>query len=174
MVERIIIYGCGGTGRSILSDVKKNYPDISIFFSDTNKNLWGTDVEGIEVISPYSICSQDKVVIATSQGYKNVKQMLLNDLGIDEDRIDESFSRNRYNKTFAVRDEFIYAFAKVVRTKNIPGCCAEGGVFEGDFAAKINDAFSDRKLYLFDTFEGFDERDLAKEDGHTSTRKNLM
>ena len=43
------------------------------------------------------------------------------------------------------------------------GECAEAGVFEGDFAKWINQYFPDRKLYLFDTFEGFDMRDIEKE-----------
>lgn len=45
----------------------------------------------------------------------------------------------------------------------IEGNTAELGVYQGDFARLINHYFPDRKLYLFDTFEGFDERD-AKAD----------
>jgi hypothetical protein len=40
---------------------------------------------------------------------------------------------------------------------------AECGVFYGNFAAWINEYFPDRKLYLFDTFSGFDERDISAE-----------
>ncbi|MCL2607081.1 MAG: TylF/MycF family methyltransferase [Methanomassiliicoccaceae archaeon] len=43
------------------------------------------------------------------------------------------------------------------------GAVAELGVYQGDFAKLINEAFPDRKLYLFDTFEGFDERDITTE-----------
>ena len=39
------------------------------------------------------------------------------------------------------------------------GAAAELGVYRGDFARKINHFFPDKKLYLFDTFEGFDGRD---------------
>lgn len=46
---------------------------------------------------------------------------------------------------------------------NVPGCVAELGVYRGRFAKKINAAFPDRKLYLFDTFEGFDKRDVSLE-----------
>ena len=41
----------------------------------------------------------------------------------------------------------------------IEGSCAEVGVYRGDFAKQINYYFPDRKLYLFDTFEGFDKKD---------------
>ena len=46
---------------------------------------------------------------------------------------------------------------------DVQGSCAEVGVFKGHFAAKINRAFPDRKLYLFDTFEGFSEKDAVVE-----------
>lgn len=45
----------------------------------------------------------------------------------------------------------------------IEGNTAELGVYRGDFAKIINHFFSDRKLYLFDTFEGFDKRDVASD-----------
>ncbi|MBQ3395380.1 MAG: hypothetical protein IJG34_07750 [Synergistaceae bacterium] len=45
----------------------------------------------------------------------------------------------------------------------IEGSTAELGVFRGDFAKDINHHFPDRKLYLFDTFEGFDSRDAEQE-----------
>jgi len=40
---------------------------------------------------------------------------------------------------------------------------AEGGVFQGDFAKEINRCFPQHRLFLFDTFAGFDERDVRKE-----------
>lgn len=42
-----------------------------------------------------------------------------------------------------------------IREKNVPGSVAELGVFKGEFAKYINEAFADRTCYLFDTFEGF-------------------
>jgi O-methyltransferase len=50
--------------------------------------------------------------------------------------------------------------ATEIYEKHIEGCVAECGVYMGNFAKNINKAFPDRKLYLFDTFEGFDEKDV--------------
>ena len=50
-----------------------------------------------------------------------------------------------------------------VNVQQLPGSVAELGVYKGKFARYINEYFPDRKLYLFDTFEGFDQRDIAKE-----------
>ena len=43
------------------------------------------------------------------------------------------------------------------------GNCAEVGVFRGENASKINEAFKKRLLYLFDTFAGFSSLDTEIE-----------
>ncbi|MFT3932969.1 MAG: TylF/MycF/NovP-related O-methyltransferase [Chitinophagaceae bacterium] len=50
-----------------------------------------------------------------------------------------------------------------INRKNLKGNIAELGVYKGKFARYINQYFPDRLFYLFDTFEGFDNRDIAKE-----------
>ncbi|MGA7158427.1 MAG: TylF/MycF/NovP-related O-methyltransferase [Acidobacteriaceae bacterium] len=54
------------------------------------------------------------------------------------------------------------AAERIIR-KNIPGAVAELGVYRGDLACALNWLFPDRTLYLFDTFEGFSEKDLSVE-----------
>lgn len=70
------------------------------------------------------------------------------------------------------RESYVYADADFVRNstlelcareiydRRIPGAVAELGVFRGDFAKLICSAFPDRKLYLFDSFRGFNENDV--------------
>lgn len=48
----------------------------------------------------------------------------------------------------------------------IEGSVAEGGVFQGEFAREINRVFPHKKLYLFDTFTGFDDKDVTVEQEH--------
>ncbi len=50
-----------------------------------------------------------------------------------------------------------------INSKNLRGDVAELGVYKGKFARYINTYFPERSLYLFDTFEGFDRRDVASE-----------
>lgn len=50
-----------------------------------------------------------------------------------------------------------------INEKRLQGCIAELGVYKGDFAKYMNQVFSDRKLYLFDTFEGFNEEDVESD-----------
>jgi O-methyltransferase len=47
--------------------------------------------------------------------------------------------------------------------RDIGGAVAEVGVGYGDFAWLLNYYFKDRRLYLFDTFSGFDSRDQDAE-----------
>jgi O-methyltransferase len=50
-----------------------------------------------------------------------------------------------------------------INNKKLQGHVAELGVYKGKFARYINQYFPGRLLYLFDTFEGFDKRDVIKE-----------
>lgn len=50
-----------------------------------------------------------------------------------------------------------------ITKRGLKGNVAELGVYKGKFARYINQFFPDRKLYLFDTFEGFDKGDIANE-----------
>lgn len=53
--------------------------------------------------------------------------------------------------------------AREIKNRNVPGALAELGVFKGAFASLINETFPNRKLYLFDTFESFDETEFKIE-----------
>lgn len=50
-----------------------------------------------------------------------------------------------------------------IKNNKIPGELAELGVYRGDFSKCMNEKFPDKKLYLFDTFEGFDYRDMEND-----------
>lgn len=49
--------------------------------------------------------------------------------------------------------------AHEIQRKSLQGNVAEVGVYKGKFARYINQYFPSKKLYLFDTFQGFDEKD---------------
>lgn len=50
-----------------------------------------------------------------------------------------------------------------IKSRSVNGQIAELGVFKGDFAQLLNAAFPKRILYLFDTFDGFDEKEIERE-----------
>ncbi len=58
-----------------------------------------------------------------------------------------------------VRVDHLICAANEIYRNNVAGPVAELGVFMGDFSRYINTAFPDRKMYMFDTFSGFDDKD---------------
>lgn len=73
------------------------------------------------------------------------------------------YSHERYYRNDYVRLKTLELLVDEIKRADIKGQIAELGVFQGDFAQFLNAAFPDRKLYLFDTFDGFDEEELTKE-----------
>lgn len=62
--------------------------------------------------------------------------------------------------------------SREIYNRNVKGAVAEAGVYKGDFSVFINRFFYDRKLYLFDTFEGFTQKDIEIERKHGYTLRN--
>lgn len=68
-----------------------------------------------------------------------------------------------YKDNDYVRMETFELAVKELRKRKLEGNVAEAGVFRGEFAQFINEAFPDKKLYLFDTFDGFDAKEALQE-----------
>lgn len=76
-----------------------------------------------------------------------------------------------------VRNSSLELAAREIYENKVPGGVAELGVYKGDFARYINQVFPDRKLYLFDTFEGFssaDEHLLERENKNYISRTGIF
>lgn len=59
------------------------------------------------------------------------------------------------------------------KLSGVPGAAAELGVYRGSFSRCISALLPERRLYLFDTFAGFDEKESAGEAaGFTAAHKN--
>lgn len=61
------------------------------------------------------------------------------------------------------RVETLRLNAERINIYNVEGNVAELGVWKGEFAKYINEYFKERKLYLFDTFEGFMNERVKKD-----------
>lgn len=73
------------------------------------------------------------------------------------------FIEKGYLESDYVRSKSFELAVKEIRKRKVLGAVAEVGVFRGEFAQYINWAFPDWKLYLFDTFDGFDASEALKE-----------
>jgi O-methyltransferase len=64
-----------------------------------------------------------------------------------------------------VRNGALELICREIVELEVPGHLAELGVFRGDFAWLMSTYLPDRRLHLFDTFEGFDEGDVDIDTG---------
>ncbi len=163
MNERILIFGAGGFGREILHEIR-NDKDV-IGFLDNDKKRYGTYVDGVEILGGIEVLhsiSYDKIIWGT-MSEAIIKQLL--DNGVPESRI----VRDYITVKIRARTNFLFDYAKFLKG-TVEGAVAEGGVFQGDFSKELNRAFPDKELYLFDTFDGFDNRDICydREKGYSS------
>jgi len=68
-----------------------------------------------------------------------------------------------FNAWDTVRKDMLILALKDMIENNIPGELAELGVYKGQSARLIHHYVPERKLFLFDTFSGFDENDIKVE-----------
>lgn len=157
--ERIVLFGAGGSGKKLYEECLKDNNIEVVAFCD---NFQSGKLFELPIIKPAELVSYeyDSIIIA-SVAVGPIKKQLL-DMGISRNKINHSYMEI----TSLARDVFLKQYANECRRKGIKGNVAEAGVFRGDFAALINGYFSDRTCYLFDTFEGFDERDVIVEQGY--------
>lgn len=157
MKKQVYIFGAGQTGLKIYREVQKDMEIIG--FLDNNELKHGSYIEGIPVLGDAGYLRDrkfDKVIIGSLPGFRVMNQELENQ-GVPSKKIDSSFVKYPVK----AREQFLFDYAKIWR--DIEANVAEGGVFQGEFARLINQSFPEDSLYLFDTFEGFDKRDLKIE-----------
>lgn len=104
--------------------------------------------------------------------FENIYDLLSQSMYFDKEcyydtgyRLRDNFSMEYLNRCVGLgRLNQLVVASNAIYDMNVPGAVAECGVNRGDFAQFISRLFPDRKFYLFDTFSGFDERDLDDEE----------
>jgi len=157
-LPRAYIFGSGSSAKELLSIVQEEYQIIA--FLDNNEDRWGKTLEGFIICDPKSIIDTDydMVIVASFPGLDPITQQLLN-MGVKRGSINTDYVSTSVKSRILFLERIGELFADV----NIHGCVAEGGVLQGEFAKEINRVFPTSKFYLFDTFSGFDERDVSIE-----------
>jgi hypothetical protein len=156
--RKVFIFGSTSTGKFVLHSVEEQYEVLG--FLDNDSRRWGLTVEKYEVFSPEKLqsVSFDEVVIASLTGINEITKQLL-EMGIPKDKIIRDFIET----TVKSRIIFLEKLGEIWQDKQMEGSIAEGGVFQGEFAREMNRVFPGKTLYLFDTFSGFDKRDVLVE-----------
>ena len=101
-------------------------------------------------------------VLQTWKGKLFTASLFLHRLILKRYGLDIFYAYNRMKlNDYEPRSATLELMSREIYRYDIKGSCAEVGVYQGAFAREINHYFPDRKLYLFDTFEGFDKRDIG-------------
>lgn len=156
--KQIVIFGAGTTGQRIYYALK-NVTEI-VGFLDNDETKWGKKIDNILILGNANVISElsfDEIVICSLTGLQIIREELLL-AGVPAEKIRVDYIETQVK----ARNYFLYDFAKMYYKFWRGGgyAAAEGGVFQGEFSKEINRCFPDNFLYLFDTFEGFDKRDL--------------
>lgn len=83
------------------------------------------------------------------------------------------YDSSEYMEDYLRYRTFEYVAEELIENKVI-GALAEFGVFRGAFSSLISKKFSDREIYLFDTFEGFDSSEGEKELSEGNCNKEFL
>lgn len=156
---RILIWGASYNGANLARSVRNDVEVVAFIDNDAKKI--GVDYYGFPVIAKEDITKTqfDKIVLSTDSDNQKLIAWIVENLGISENRLFDV-------KGGIFEDRRLWAlnqFADLIYENRIEGAVAELGVCQGDFAEKINRAFPDKKLHLFDTFEGFSDIDIKAE-----------
>ena len=159
---RAYIFGAGRYGREVAAQIISEGTAEVIGFLDNYAKDAKLEWNGycVNIYKPSQVINTmfDQIILALDWVDEAIKQLL--ELNVDFYKINTTYI---INKGLGARDIFLQHFAQEIYRNGIEGSVAEAGVFKGAFSEKISAAFPDRKLYLFDTFEGFDERDIIEE-----------
>lgn len=160
-MQKYIIYGAANAGAFLLNSVTQYWGGEVLFFIDSDPLKCGTLFHGIRVIAPREVLFHDyDLILIASRTYKDdMLNTLRENLGVPENKIVSDLFQPE-EECLSIRRDWLEQMASHFRCQNISGSIAECGVYRGEFAAYLNAHFPERRLYLFDTFEGYDSRDV--------------
>lgn len=158
--QKALIYGAGEGGQIVYQEIlDMDVPYEIVGFVDRQKG--GTEKNCIPVIFPEQISEYEYDVIFIATIDNSVVDILISEYHVPAEKINTR--RYEYSTEIAVRVRALERFKDIADFYNLTGNTAEVGVYQGDFAKHINRLFPDSTLYLYDTFEGFSEKDIEQE-----------
>ena len=158
-MKTAVYFGAGQIGAMVARLTGTEYSPLC--FADNYEPKWGSTLAGLLVKSPADALSLDpECVFLCVLDAERAGQMeeQLRSMGYSGELI-----RPDALEIFDPRCATMRLLAEQINKEHILGDVAELGVYKGAFAARINAAFPDRTLHLFDTFEGFADADLETE-----------
>lgn len=158
-MKKTVLFGSGQIGSMVRRLLGCGYRVVC--FADNNPKRQGQMIDGIPILSPEASLQTEPhcfCIGVLDQERASQMEKQIRELGFTGEII---FPNSL--KLFDARAGMMRLMAEQIKERKIPGEIAEVGVYRGDFAVLLNEAFPNRKLHLFDTFEGFPEQDIQIE-----------
>lgn len=165
--KRLAIFGAGQAGMMVRTWLPAGQELLC--FIDNNKEKQGKMSDGLPVLSLEEALrlQPEEIILAILNA--EAEQLILKQ--IEETGFTGTCTcLGSIRELQDVRLSALRLQAREIEARKIPGDVAELGVYQGAFAAEINRLFPERRLWLFDTFEGFHARDLAIEAERTGVK----
>lgn len=164
-MRKAICFGAAGGAKRLFGKIKEKYDVIA--FADNDFRKIGEELFGLPICSLEQCLDMnyDLFIITSAPGMDSIKKQLL-DKGVPEEKIITSYIEAPLESRRIFLNQLSMLHAAFDKSVEV----AEAGVFEGDFAKWINQYYPDRKCHLFDTFEGFNEKDIVKEGNRSEAR----
>lgn len=159
----IVIFGAGQAGMTLYRLLQRQGCRV-IAFADNNEALWKMKKEGLPIwsLARAAEAEPEEIYLAiVNEKAQKEMETALRTAGYRGKIVRLSDLKKRYQ----IRLATCRLIAEEIKRNNLPGAMAELGVYQGEFAEELNRMFPERTLYLFDTFTGFDERDMDEVNG---------
>jgi hypothetical protein len=159
---KVLIFGAGKRGLAYASRKIGDNIKVVGFLDNDKKNHNDLILDKFPCYSPEKVCEldYDKIIITTaSEKMRSDIFMQLMSLDVPVECV--GFYPDTWD--YPSKFPFFENFSRLVEEQNIEGNVAECGVDFGNSAHHLNMYFNKKKLYLFDTFEGFTRQDIEAE-----------
>jgi len=171
--KKIILFGASSRGKRVLNNlVTKGFKKEYLVFCDNDSKKYGNSVHGVKIIniSDFEKNQKNISIIISSSMFNEIKQQLEN-LGFTNiyyfhnllfsDQIYEKFGSEFLKileavkeKCFMDDDEKYTLYSSMKAVSQLDGSIAEVGTYKGGSAKILCELKDQKKIHLFDTFEG--------------------
>lgn len=166
-MKTVVILGAGQMGKAARNLLNPNRLEL-VAVGDNNPAVWDYDAEVQILPVAEALMADPDIVLIGVLDNERTEQLVGQAQGLGYTgpimRLGDVYT------SFDLRGATFRRLADRVDEWGVPGALAELGTYRGDFAWQLNERFPDRPLYLFDTFDGFDERDIAVERRMSTSR----
>lgn len=170
-MDDLVLYPFGQHGMLVKQILNWRYGIQEVFICDEKLSVKNPEIKSLWDLSQIDTSKFHFIITSDNLSYYDEIRSNLRKY-VKEKNIIDLFSCKPL-MTDEPRIASLELAAREIYSKDIDGAVAEAGVYKGDFAVYINQFFKDRKLYLFDTFEGFSIKDIKVEKNNNYTLRNV-